>query len=691
MNFDAGPSVDLTAVSYTLQGDEGDNSLTGSTGSDTLYGEAGNDTINGGNGNDFLYGGMGHDTLNGGNGDDYLDGGAGNDSISGGDGNDTYYYVSGHDVFVEEGSDTDTIVLAAGWAFEDITFRRSSSAPNDLVLELGPANSITLSGHFQSSAKAFEYLAFADNSSYDLKTLSYETHGTNGNDSISGISQNGSLNDIIYGYAGNDSINGGDGDDVIDGGDGADTLNGGNGADTIYGGSGNDTINGGYGNDLLYGGEGDDYIIGYENDDTYFYLSGHDTYVEDWSDTDTIQMAEGWSFEDVTFKRYSASPNNLVIELDVSNSITLSGHFQTASKAFEYLVFADNSSYDLREIQYQTHGTSGDDAISGLTVNGSLNDIIYGYAGNDTLNGGGGNDRLYGGEGNDSLIGGNGDDYLEGGAGNDFMNGGGGDDVYVYDSGLDTVYDNYNGNDTLFIRGGVRIDEISISQSGNNAVIVIDSGINEITIQSQHYGSSFYRVETIQFEDGFQTTLTDYQSWVWGTSGSDSLLGTSGHDTMIGLDDNDTLEGAGGDDNLHGGLGNDLLRGGDGDDLLHGGDGDDTLYGGTGADILFGGAGEDVFIFEATTAYDAVDAIKDFSINDDYVDISDVLDGIYNPMTDILSDFVQIIESDGNTQLSIDRDGAGATYGWTQIAVIQGVTGLNSVEDMVTGGQMVVA
>lgn len=158
------------------------------------------------------------------------------------------------------------------------------------------------------------------------------------------------------------------------------------------------------------------------------------------------------------------------------------------------------------------------------------------------------------------------------------------------------------------------------------------------------------------------------------------------------MDGNDDINGAAGADNIHGGSGNDTIRGGDSSDLLHGGLGDDILFGDAGADTIFGGGGADAFTFEAATAYSGIDLIKDFSAGEgDFIDITDVLDGIYDPMSDVLADFVQISESSGDTLLSIDRDGTGTTYGWTQIASIQGVTGLQDADTMVTAGQLLVA
>lgn len=341
---------------------------------------------------------------------------------------------------------------------------------------------------------------------------------------------------------------------------------------------------------------------------------------------------------------------------------------------------------------YETHGTSGSDSISGVTYNASANDTIFGYEGNDAIGGGSGNDILDGGDGNDELDGGTDNDTLIGGSGDDIVEGKAGNDTFIYTSGLDTYYEASSGTDKLVMSGGVTINEIATLQSGYDAKIIVNSGVDEVTIYRQNYGSASYQIETIHFDDGFVTTLNDHLSWDWGTSGADTLTGTSGHDTIIGKDGNDGLDGAGGADNIHGGGGNDTIRGGDSSDLLHGGLGDDILFGDDGADTIFGGGGADAFTFEAATAYSGIDIIKDFNAGEsDVIDIADVLDGIYDPMSDVLADFVQISESAGDTLLSIDRDGTGTTYGWTQIASIQGVTGLEDADAMVTAGQLLAA
>jgi Ca2+-binding RTX toxin-like protein len=63
----------------SLNGDAGNDTITGSTVADQIYGNGANDALDGGIGDDKLYGGDGADTLTGGGGDDRMDGGDGAD------------------------------------------------------------------------------------------------------------------------------------------------------------------------------------------------------------------------------------------------------------------------------------------------------------------------------------------------------------------------------------------------------------------------------------------------------------------------------------------------------------------------------------------------------------------------------------------------------------------------------------
>jgi Ca2+-binding RTX toxin-like protein len=102
-----------------------------------------------------------------------------------------------------------------------------------------------------------------------------------------------------------------------------------------------------------------------------------------------------------------------------------------------------------------------------------------------------------------------------------------------------------------------------------------------------------------------------------GGAGGDSLDGENGNDTVIGGAGDDMLYGDSGKDNLNGGDGNDYLSADSGDDVLIGGAGDDELNGDSGRDILTGGEGKDTFKLTILSG----DIIKDFSVNDDVIDL----------------------------------------------------------------------
>lgn len=89
----------------TNEGDNNDNSLSGTDANDILIGNSGNDYLNGYGGNDLLLGGKGNDHLDGGAGDDtYL--------YNLGDGLDTIFDYANHD----------KISFGEGICFEDLTF-----------------------------------------------------------------------------------------------------------------------------------------------------------------------------------------------------------------------------------------------------------------------------------------------------------------------------------------------------------------------------------------------------------------------------------------------------------------------------------------------------------------------------------------------------------------------------------------
>ena len=74
-----------------LNANGGDDSFTGSNGLASLI----HLTVDGGEGNDTLTGGDGNDTLIGGDGNDTITGGRGNDAVQMGRGNDTFVWNPG--------------------------------------------------------------------------------------------------------------------------------------------------------------------------------------------------------------------------------------------------------------------------------------------------------------------------------------------------------------------------------------------------------------------------------------------------------------------------------------------------------------------------------------------------------------------------------------------------------------------
>ena len=191
----------------------------------TLDGGEGNDTITGGDGNDTLIGGAGDDQVFGQAGNDRMiwNPGDGSDLLEGGDGNDT--------AEVNGGSAAETFTVAANGT--RVRFDRTSTNPAPFFLDIGTTENLVL-------------------------------QAGGGNDVIT--AGNGLANLIqltLDGGEGNDTITGGDGNDTLIGGDGDDTVVGGRGSDTALLDNGNDvfTWNPGDGSDTVEGQAGTDTLV----------------------------------------------------------------------------------------------------------------------------------------------------------------------------------------------------------------------------------------------------------------------------------------------------------------------------------------------------------------------------------------------------------------------------------------------
>lgn len=751
----AASGVNATLGSGTTSGGDGDGgtdtftgieNLTGSDHADTLNGDGNANTILGGAGNDTLRGGAGNDTLNGGTDTDTVtystaaaavtvnlssgtasnDGDGGSDTISqieniiGSAYNDTLTGNTSSNVFYG-GAGNDTITGGSGANFDTIDY---SAAASGITITLGSG---TTSNDGDGGSDTFSGIEYIVGSAYaDTITAANTVWGGAGNDTIT-FSGNGSVyagpgddtvyavsgNVIIYDDAGDDTYDGTssthttisyyetatmaiaadlgagtvdvDGDSVTDDSltavdgiiatDYDDTLTGSTSADYIlHGMGGNDTIIGNAGNDDLDGGDGDDAIDGGDGHDEITGGAGFNILIGG-NDNDTFIVHGGYDLID------GGSGNDDEVDYRSSTiAVLVNLALGVADEGLDQTL---------------------DDEITGV-------EDIEGSGFDDSITGNDDNNSLSGNDGNDSLSGQAGDDILAGGDGNDF---------YVYDSGLDTVLDT-GGTDILFV-AGVTINDITVSNHGTDeAKIVVTASTDEIIVNDLRNASAAKHIDYIQFGDGFITGLPDYASWSIGTASGETINGTSGANTIVAKAGNDTVNadsgaddahGGTGDDTLNGGAGNDLLHGGDdddivngegdndtlfggnGDDALDGGTGDDTLYGQDGQDDLWGGDGVDTFVLQFASL-PVVDVLKDFDTGeDDAIDLSDLLSGWFDPLDDLITDFVQITTNGSDSEIRVDITGTANFGAGTHIATIEGVTGLTDEVALVTSGHLLAA
>ncbi len=139
--FITGTTGDDTLTGDKLYGNDGNDTLNGTTGADELYGNAGNDTILGSDGNDLLFGGAGDDAIWGNKGDDFVRGSTGNDTLYGGQDNDTIMGDDGNDLLYGNKGD-DRI---EGGGNDDTYYYECFNEPgNDTIFDLWGTDTIVL-------------------------------------------------------------------------------------------------------------------------------------------------------------------------------------------------------------------------------------------------------------------------------------------------------------------------------------------------------------------------------------------------------------------------------------------------------------------------------------------------------------------------------------------------------------------
>lgn len=208
--------------------------------------------------------------------------------------------------------------------------------------------------------------------------------------------------------------------------------------------------------------------------------------------------------------------------------------------------------------------------------------------------------------------------------------------------------------------------------AGSSSGFSLNAGSGALTTTSGLAERTTYTLD-IQVADAAAATYHEVFNIITGTNG-----------TTAAADDNPQPSGGptnpvlAGDDVLYGSGGNDVIYGGAGKDWIFGQNGLDRLIGGAGNDTLSGGNQSDTFVFLASDG-GGTDTVVSFAAgggNSDVLDISNLLAGSGYSAANA-SQFLHLAEAGGSTTLQVDLDGSGSDYSFQDIALLQGLTGLN--------------
>ncbi|WP_028030908.1 beta strand repeat-containing protein [Gemmobacter nectariphilus] len=260
-----------------------------------LNGNGGNDTLSGSMGADVLTGGWGADSLQGMGGDDTITGGTGRDSMDGGEGNDTLLITAASELVAAEvyngGAGTDVLdgtgvagpvdlSLVDIFSIEAIQgfsggVRMTADQANGFTTAIQTGALTLVSGgtaDLRTASLGMSQITLSDSGNVLLLgEFAGTVIGGTGSDWVRAQSAAGSSALLLQGNAGNDTLEGGNGNDRLIGGLGADALDGGAGNDVLRGGAGNDLLQGGAGADTMAGGAGDDTLQGGNGSDTFVF------------------------------------------------------------------------------------------------------------------------------------------------------------------------------------------------------------------------------------------------------------------------------------------------------------------------------------------------------------------------------------------------------------------------------------
>lgn len=551
-----------------LRGFAGDDLIIGGSGLDIIGGEAGNDTINAGGGDDYILSNEGDDSVVGGEGHDLIETSLGNDTLDGGSGNDTLRSGRGDDV-MSGGTGSDEFVIGRSWGNDTISdfsldddlldFRGSGLGINDLnisgsggntIISDG-ANTLTLLG---VNSDSFEAAA----SDLILEPGSVTSHYTE----FSNTDQIGDATEEILAIT-----------SVVNEGGGRWTPDEDGFARVSYS------------------------FPGYESQtvvdaNSEWWTSAIEpiTPLAQYAIEQEIARIEGYTNLDLVWvEDYAESAGNIRLsyhEIVIGGGSTTpyAGPYASdvlvgvhVGEAFLYGYFIHELGHSLGfdDLPDWNAFTGEDYTIMSYVRSARYADAehasvgVYGYMYADIA----GLQYLYGVDTETTAV----------------------NSSYSYDLSEDTfetIFD-AGGTDTISVYGfgdAVHINLTPGSWSNIGPDIRYEGDGNLIAYEP---GTLFIMPNTV-IENaegaGADDTLT-------GNDADNKLTGNEGDDQLWGGAGNDRLFGSAGDDLAEGGSGNDTLRGDAGDDVAYGGDGNDQLWAGgadEGNDSFIGGAGDDI-------------------------------------------------------------------------------------------------
>lgn len=572
---------------YLELGSAGNDTLTGTAGSNRLYGYGGDDTLNAGEGADILRGGAGSDALDGGDGNDVLIGGSGNDTLTGGTGNDVFMWENG------DQSGTPGLATAASDTVTDFNVAPVSSG-GDLIdlgnllqgegkIGTGPGNLVRYLHFTYDGTNTVLHISSAGNftGGYDpdevdqiitFNNVDLRQGLTTDYDIIANLLANGNL--IVDEAKASTNLLGGTTtiDAVIADGDG-DTA----GTQIVFDSTGATLPPVVPGNVAPVVQANDISLLGL--------VSAEALTLIDLNSQDFIAADADGNLSSVTIAyRPLLSVNLIPLQLTASSAlaaelglqfnvvndpgllglvapssvltITAVGGGDIDNLAINELLATvkfDNA-VDLLGLSVglqaavldamtitatDSAGLTASDSLGNLvdasvlhTLLGDNSSIMEGDGGNNTLTGTGDNERLYGHGGDDTITGGDGADLIRGGAGNDTLFGGDGNDVLIDGNGNDT-FDAGAGDDLILITGNTFV---SIEGGDGFDILQLDGGFD---LNFNDATNNVHNIEQIDLGTGDAgNTLTLTATAVENLTDADNELYITG-------ESNDTLNVAG--------------------------------------------------------------------------------------------------------------------------------------------------